>query len=146
MVLGEGINLRYQLPDASDQCWKSVIIDENGLRVGAYVNHQEMGVWGDVSLYIPDYVEGQNTFTSDKNSFNYMMEGSGGWTQLQSQGKFTVNVTKSGDNYTFKIANADATLVDRSLGMDWETAASVKFTVEFTAQPGETYNEDTTAY
>ena len=145
MVLGEGLNLRYMLPDASDPCWKSVIIDENGLRVEAYVSHQEMGVWGDVSLYIPDYVEGQTSFTGDKNSFSYMMEGNSGWTQLQSQGKLTINVTKSGDNYTFKISNADATLVDRALGMDWETAAAVKFTVEFTAQPGEAINEDPVA-
>ena len=145
MVLGEGLNLRYILPDASDPCWKSVTVGENGLRVEAYVSHQEMGVWGDVSLYIPDYVEGQTSFTGDKNSFSYMMEGNSGWTQLQSQGKLTINVTKSGDNYTFKIANADATLVDRALGMDWETAAAVKFTVEFTAQPGEAINEDPVA-
>ena len=71
-----------------------------------------------------------------------MMEGIGGWTNLESIGTLTVNVTKSGDNYTFKINNANAQLIDRTLGMDWDNTASVQFTVEFTAQKAEANNDN----
>ena len=63
-----------------------------------------------------------------------MMEGMGGWTQVNSEGAFTVNVTKNGDIYTFKIANATGKLIDRAMGLDWDTAATVKFSVEFSAK------------
>lgn len=134
MVLGNGLNLRYMLPEANDECWNAVSISERGLNMYAYVNKQEQGLWGGVNLSIPGYVDGTTTYTSSDNSFNYMMEGWGGWTQLSSEGALTINVTRSGDNFTFKISNADGQLVDRTVGMDWDSAASVKFSVEFTAK------------
>lgn len=134
MVLGNGLNLRYMLPEANDECWNSVSISENGLQLNAYMNKQAEGIWGDVNLSIPDYVDGTTSYTSSENSFHYMMEGVGGWTQLSSEGALTINVTRSGDNFTFKISNADGKLVDRAVGMDWDSAAQVKFSVEFTAR------------
>lgn len=136
MVLGDGLNLRYMLPDANDESWNSVTITESGLNMYAYMNKQAEGQWGDVHLSIPDYVDGTTTtsYTSSNNSFHYMMEGWGGWTQLSSVGVLTVNVTRSGDNFTFKISNADGQLIDRTMGMDWDNAALVKFTVEFSAK------------
>ncbi len=143
MVLGNGLNLRYQLPVSGDECWKAVsVTTERGLSLNAYINRQEQGIWGDVSLEIPGYVEGQTSYTSADNRFRYMMEGIGGWTNLESIGTLTVNVTKSGDNYTFKINNANAQLIDRTLGMDWDNAALVQFTVEFTAQKAEANNDN----
>ena len=138
-VIGTGLNLRYDLPEASDPFWNAVTINPGkGLSVNAYTqSHDKLGVWGNLNLEIPDYVEGTTTYTSEQNSFGYMMEGMGGWTQVNSEGAFTVNVTKNGDVYTFKIANATGKLIDRSMGMDWDTAATVKFYVEFSARPAE---------
>ena len=139
MVLGDGLNLRYTLPDPSDECWNAISINpEGGLSLNAYVNNQEQGAWGGVNLNIPDYdpENPKTSYTSANNSFHYMMEGWGGWTQIETQGELTINVTKSGDIYTFNIANANATLVDRTLGMDWNSAAAVKISVEFYAKEG----------
>ena len=136
MVLGNGLNLRYAMPAASDPCWNAVNVSPRGLNMNVYLNRQDQGEWGNVNLYIPDYVEGTTTYTSSENSFHYMMEGVGGWTQIETEGELTVNVTKSGDTYNFKISNANARLVDRTLGMDWDTAASVKISVEFSAKEG----------
>ena len=139
MVLGDGLNLRYTLPDPSDECWNAISINpEGGLSLNAYVNNQEQGAWGGVNLNIPDYdpENPKTSYTSANNFFHYMMEGWGGWTQIETQGELTINVTKSGDIYTFNIANANATLVDRTLGMDWNSAAAVKISVEFYAKEG----------
>lgn len=144
MVLGDGLNLRYTLPDPSDECWNAVSISsEGGLSLNAYINNQEQGAWGGVNLNIPDYdpENPQASYTSANNSFHYMMEGWGGWTQVETQGALTVKVTKSGDIYIFKISNADAILIDRSMGMDWDTAAPVKISVEFSAKEGEMMQE-----
>lgn len=135
MALGVGLNVRYNLPDAADECWNAVRITENGLELNAYMNKQTEGMWGGVNLHIPGYTEGTTSYTSENNSFGYFLEGNGGWVQLGSQGSLTVNVTKSGDTYTFKIVNADGQLIDQSMSMDWNNFATVKFTVEFSAKP-----------
>ena len=138
MVLGNGLNLRYMLPDMNSDIWKAVqVIPGKGLNMDVYVNNQEWGQWGDVSLHIPDYEEGKTSYTSADNHFSYMMEGMGGWVQLANEGELTINVTKSGDTYSFKISNAEGKLIDRTLGMDWDNTASVKFSVEFTAKEAE---------
>ena len=138
MVLGNGLNLRYMLPDMNSDIWKAVqVIPGKGLNMDVYVNNQEWGQWGDVSLHIPDYEEGKTSYTSADNHFSYMMEGMGGWVQLANEGELTINVTKSGDTYNFKISNAEGKLIDRTLGMDWDNTASVKFSVEFTAKEAE---------
>jgi len=135
-VIGNGLNVRYELPVASDPCWNAVsITPERGLSVNVYINNQDkMAGWGNVMLQIPDYVEGTTTYTSEQNEFEYMLEGGSGWSRVESQGAFTVNVTKSGDTYTFKIANADGRLTDRSMGLEGDSAAPVKFYVEFSAK------------
>ena len=141
LVLGTNLNRRYTLPDASDECWNAVRITERGLEVYAGTDKgQGEGEWmyTGVNLFIPNYAEGTTSYTSSENSFSYMHEGMGGmggWAQLSSYGELTINVTKSGDTYTFKIANADGQLMDRDLGMDWNSIAPVKFTVEFSAKP-----------
>ena len=143
MALGDGLNLRYMLPDPSDECWNAVgFSPEQGLFVNAYIDNQEQGAWGGINLNIPDYdpENPKSSYTSANNSFHYMMEGWGGWTQIETQGELTINVTKSGDIYTFNIANANATLVDRTLGMDWNSAAAVKVSVEFSAKEGNFVN------
>lgn len=137
-VVGDGLNIKYNLPSATDAAYESsVIVSDGTLEAHASINHQkDAGSWGweEVSVTIPNYVEGTSTYTSSNNTFYYMVEGMEGWTQVQSQGELTVNVTKSGDTYTFKIAGADAQLKVPSLGIDWENPAAVKFSVEFSVK------------
>ena len=136
-VVGTGLNTRYVMPEPSSMFWdNAVTISERGLEVSVYIQNQgKMDGWGNIFLNIPDYTEGQTIYTSSSNSFEYMMEGGNGWTRLKSTEKeFTVEVTKNGNVYTFKIANADGELVDRSLGVESDSPIAVKYSTEFTAK------------
>lgn len=137
-VVGDGLNMRYDLPKTTDEDYRaSVNLTARGLEAAISLSHQkDQSNWGWVEVFvnIPDYVEGTSTYTSSGNAFRYMVEGMEGWTQLQSMGELTINVTKSGDTYTFKIAGGDAQLIVPSLGLDWNNAAAVKFSVEFSAK------------
>ena len=140
-VVGAGLNMKYNLPNAANEDYhSSVNLSERGLEAYATISHQKDASdwgWEEVAVVIPDYVEGTSTYKSSSNTFRYMVEGMEGWTQLQSMGELTVNVTKSGDTYTFKIAGADAQLIVPSLGLDLDNAAAVKFSVEFSVKPTE---------
>lgn len=134
MVLGDGLNLRYTLPEYSDPMWDAVnVIEGKGLVMDAYLSSENQMEWGSVNINIPDYT-GQSSFTSNQGTFHYMKEGMGGWTQVQSMPNVTIKVTKSGDKYTFKIENADAQYINPNLGFNWDNVALVKFSVEFSAR------------
>ncbi len=136
-AIGDGLNLAYQLPDPDDECWNAVSVSGKGLNLNAYI--QNKNEWGGVNINIPDYdpANPQPSYTSTNNSFSYMKEGMGGWTQIQTEetgSALTINVSKSGDVYTFKITNADAKLIDPNKGFDWNNGAPVKISVEFSAR------------
>ena len=136
LVKGDGINIVYDLPEASDENWNEAVrySQENGLSVQIFLGQQGKNnndIWGTMYLNIPEYTEGQTTFTGQSNSFYYNREERGkGWVNLGSEG-LTIAVTKSGDNYTFKIENANATLNTMELG---EEEVPVKISTEFTAK------------
>lgn len=137
-AIGDGLNLAYQLPDPDDECWNSAVsVGGKGLQMNAYV--QNKNEWGGVNINIPDYdpANPQPSYTSTNNSFSYNKEGMGGWTQIQTEetgSALTINVSKSGDVYTFKITDADAKLIEPSKGFDWNNGAPVKIYVEFSAR------------
>ncbi len=139
-VAGPGLNTRYVMPEPSSPFWNNAvsITEGRGLSVNVQiVNQGKMDGWGHIILNIPGYTEGQTTYTSSSNSFEYMMDGPGVWTRLMSGDKeITIVVTKNGDAYTFKIVNAEGELTDRSLGLDSENAMTVKYSTEFTAKGG----------
>ena len=132
-VKGEGLNTWYEISGGNNGVWDGEItIDSRGLsgRIDIYGDDKNLG-WGSVFINIPDYDESKTTYTNTANSFYYMMEGMGGWTQLDcSDAESTIVVTKNGDVYNFKF-NGSGTLIDRGLGLDWDTRATVTAAVEF---------------
>ena len=135
-VKGEGLNTWYEISGGNNGVWDGEItIDSRGLsgRIDIYGDDKNLG-WGSVFINIPDYDESKTTYTNTANSFYYMMEGMGGWTQLDcSDAESTIVVTKNGDVYNFKF-NGSGTLIDRGLGLDWDTRATVTAAVEFSVK------------
>ena len=136
VVAGAGLNTWYELSDGNNGVWDGeVTIDSQGLaaRIDFGGENKNQG-WGSLNINIPDYEEGKTTYTSSTNNFHYMLEGMGGWTQIDcSDAESTVVVTKNGDIYSFKF-NGTGTLIDRSLGMDWDTALPVSVATEFSVK------------
>jgi hypothetical protein len=132
VVAGEGLNTWYQIPDGNNGVWDGEVSVDANNKLTAYFNvggnNKE---WGGVNVTIPDYNESKTSYVSSSNAFNYFKEGMGGWTQIECRnGELTIEVTKNGDVYSFKV-NGPGTLIDRSLGMDWDTALPVTVGAEF---------------
>ncbi len=136
VVVGDGINTWYSIPGGTSGVWDGQItVDERGFTASFYVQisdgDKSQAGWGDVSINIPDYDASKTTFDNVNNNFRYMLEGMGGWTQIESSGQgVKIQVTKNGDVYSFKV-NGNGTLIDRSLGIDYDDKAPVQISAEF---------------
>lgn len=144
VVTGDGLNTRYLAASPTGGAWEEAVTYDatRGLQFSCDLGGENKNQgWGGVYITIPDYDETQANFTTNNGKFEYFMEGTGGWTRLSTgahQGSteipITINVKKEGDTYTFIIANANAYLIDRSLGIEFENEMQVKMSVEISGK------------
>lgn len=144
-VKGEGLNTWYELPSGNNGVWEgsvseSVNIEDGTKCLRAYIDFGGTDYsqgWGGLNISIPNYDDSKTTYTSSANSFEYFMEGMGSWIQIAcGDAVSTIEVTKNGDVYNFKFSGP-GTLLDASLGADWDSKIPVTAVVEFSIKSTE---------
>lgn len=127
----DGLNAKYVLPKSQ---WDGVSVSEGSLSFSGDLSDRSEGgdnqaQWGSFSFNVSNYSESTTSYTGA--SFNYMLEGSGGWVQIDVESA-PATVTKNNGLYTFKMNNANGTLMDRNRGI--ESQLGVKVSFEFSAK------------
>ena len=130
VIKGSGLNLKYNLPGV-DKDWN---INSAGSNLTASVFYHMDGDWGhsNMGITIANYNENQTVYTGEGNIFNFNIDSASEMVNVFTNKKpLTVNVTKSGDIYTFKIVNAEASYNDMNTGGE---ELPVTISAEFSAK------------